>query len=211
MGHNVEFRPLDADSSPGLREVATLAYRALEDAYRVISTIDGDDTHEQWELDLLLRRVKDVASSLFVVLRYPKVGAVEVDPGARLKNESPNAALTGAGTALREDEPSYGGKSLAEVRKSPQLCTGDTVADLVRRIDMLEVWLADSHSVCALIRKDSARYKFCRSRWVRFDGEILLNDELDAAIDAAMMPNVEHQGLPKAVPLDGSVMPQETE
>ena len=58
-----------------LREIATLAYRALEDAYRVISTIDGDDTHEQWELDLLTKRVKDAASSLFVVLRYPKVGA----------------------------------------------------------------------------------------------------------------------------------------
>lgn len=59
-----------------LREVATLAYRALEDAYRVISTIEGDDTHEQWELDLLAKRVKDAASSLFVVLRHSqKVGA----------------------------------------------------------------------------------------------------------------------------------------
>ncbi len=61
--------------TPELREIATLAYRALEDAYRVISTIDGDDTHEQWELDLLAKRVKDAASSLFVVLRSTKVGA----------------------------------------------------------------------------------------------------------------------------------------
>ncbi len=67
---------LHAESSEAeLREIATLAYRALEDAYRVISTIDGDDTHEQWELDLLAKRVKDAASSLFVVLRHPKVGA----------------------------------------------------------------------------------------------------------------------------------------
>ena len=65
-----------------LREVATLAYRALEDAYRVISTID-DDTHEQWELDLLSKLVKDAASSLFAVLRYPKVGAGDT-PMARL-------------------------------------------------------------------------------------------------------------------------------
>lgn len=61
----------ETTETPELREVATLAYRALEDAYRVISTIDGDDTHEQWELDLLSKRVKDVATSLFVTLRSP--------------------------------------------------------------------------------------------------------------------------------------------
>lgn len=66
----------ETTETPELREIATLAYRALEDAYRVISTIDGDDTHEQWELGLLADRVKDVATSLFVVLRGPqKVGA----------------------------------------------------------------------------------------------------------------------------------------
>ena len=59
----------DTTDTPELREIATLAYRVLEDAYRVISAIDGDDTHEQWELDLLAKRVKDIASSLFVVLR----------------------------------------------------------------------------------------------------------------------------------------------
>lgn len=66
----------ETTETPELREIATIAYRALEDAYRVISTIDGDDTHEQWELDLLAKRVKDAASSLFVVLRHPKVDAV---------------------------------------------------------------------------------------------------------------------------------------
>lgn len=54
-----------------LREVATLAYRALDDAYRVLSTIDGDDTHEQYELSLLAKRVQDVSVSLFTVLRNP--------------------------------------------------------------------------------------------------------------------------------------------
>ena len=52
-----------------LREVATLAYRALEDAHRVLSTIDGDDTHEQHELSLLAKRVQDASVSLFTVLR----------------------------------------------------------------------------------------------------------------------------------------------
>lgn len=52
-----------------LRGVATLAYRALDDSYRVLSTIDGDDTHEQFELGMLAKRVQDVSVSLFVVLR----------------------------------------------------------------------------------------------------------------------------------------------
>ena len=63
-----------------LREVATLAYRALEDAHRVLSTIDGDNTHEQYELDLLAKRVQDAAVSLFTVLR----------------NQTPNARNEGA-------------------------------------------------------------------------------------------------------------------
>ena len=59
-----------------LREIAILAHRALEDAYRVISTIDGDDTHEQWELDLLAKRVQEASIAIFSVTRQetPNVG-----------------------------------------------------------------------------------------------------------------------------------------
>lgn len=58
------------DEIAELREVTTLAYRALEDAFSVLSTIEGDDANEQRELDLLAKRVKDVSVGLFTLLRH---------------------------------------------------------------------------------------------------------------------------------------------
>lgn len=52
-----------------LKALAILAHRALEDAYRVISTIDGDDAHEQWELDLLAKRVQEASIAIFSEMR----------------------------------------------------------------------------------------------------------------------------------------------
>lgn len=56
-----------------LREVATLAWRVLDECGPVISSIDPEDSGEQDGLDDLHKRLTEVAGSLFCVIRNPKI------------------------------------------------------------------------------------------------------------------------------------------
>jgi hypothetical protein len=38
----------------------------------------------------------------------------------------------------------------------------------------------------AELEKNAERYRYCRQAWIKHNGEILINDELDAAVDAAV-------------------------